>query len=801
MRRKRKRQSTQPPVPRPLPKRPRLKLPDRAQSILGTLARAVLAVYFALIAYPVTYFPIQPGGDPSWAFALNYFHDTELIFGRDVAFTYGPLAYLAIPMDIGANLRQAVFFQLALWLLFCGTVTWLAFVRSAPVPRLLLFALCLFAGRGLFAPASYTGRDFYLSFLVILLLACAILATRWYVFYAIALGLASLLVLIKFSSAIAALSAVFSLPIAYLLYDRRKAVRMGVLALVCAPVLSCALYFLYYPSLESMLRYFRSGLEVSAGYSVAMSLPVSSGPLTAAVLIMICYALLTAALYFAGQSSFCLAFAGLGPLFLEFKHSFVREPSHGNIFFLFVPLLFGAVVLATEVTKKNWWYVGTALLLVAGTWYSQKAYVVSWSALRSGAGLSRAQAIADLWHWPAVHASLAAGTKDALRQDQLPADLVARIGNETVAIFPQEASYAAANHLTYRPFPIFETYSAYTEYLDGWNAASLNDNARAPEFMLLEWDALEDRHPWLSSPAMSVAMYRQYDFDSVYGERLLLRKRKAPRSRELRRVGTSELRVGQPLVVPANTHPLIARIFLRPSLAGQLRAFFFQVPEVNIVLCSDAPKCIFARIAPGVLSGQVPVNFVPKDLAGLEALFRDGRGVEPVNTIVISGPGARYFEARARVELYDTPDTNLEFEATAPPSLGVRGSMGVLDSAKIETLNGIGVFGISERETIDVPENQGFLNVRGFSVDSVSGCPGGPVYIELDGKLYAASFGTERKDVGMVFHRGDSCGFEWQFPAWKLGDTAHLLSIKTLSKTLNGYWEGQRIRFRMIHAE
>ncbi|HKW98285.1 MAG TPA: hypothetical protein VJN43_11175 [Bryobacteraceae bacterium] len=779
------------------------RIPDRLNRTTQIVCRVMLLCYITLISYPVAYFPIQAGGDPSWAFAMNYFHHKGLIFGRDVGFTYGPLAYLAIPMDLGTNLRNGILFQLGLWLILILVAGWAIFVRKLSLISVVLFAVALFGGLRLLNPLTYTGRDFFVSYLVLILLACSILADQWYVFYGIALLLASLLALIKFSTAIAVFGAICLLPASLIFFDRPRALRMGIFGLGGGPLLSCLLYLLYYPSLHSMLRYFVAGFEISSGYSWAMSLPVSVERFEIGCGILVCYALLVAALWFAKQKAFCLAWAGLWPLFVEFKHGFMREPSHEFIFFFFVPLLCGVLALSMDIKLKQKWYVTAALILLLAAWYKSEPGVLSWSVIANGrAGLPRVKALADLWHWEKVRNSLASISSYATRVDRLPPDLLNRISNQSIALFPQEATYAAANPINYRPFPIFQTYTVYTEYLDRRNAECFNNSATGPELILAEWIALEDRHPVLSVPATFTAMYRNYEFDSAYGARLLLQRRKSPLFERLRHVGARDLRMGQPLDLPLDEHPLIARIFLKPSIAGRLRAFLFQVPELNMVLCSDAPRCVFSRMPPGVLPGGVPINFVPEDLAGLEALFRGDPGVEPMHTVVLSGPGAPYFEPVVHVELFDAPDVKLNFAKTAPPGLGSRIDRGQLDSSKIESLNGVGVIGISERETVQVPDLSGFLDVEGWAVDPVSGCPSGPVYAELDGQLYATETGKVRGDIAALFgHRtGTACGFEWKFPAWKLGTAAHTLTIKILSTSQNGYWEGQRIRFAMTSS-
>ena len=104
--------------------------------------RWVLFVYLLMVLCPVRYWPFNLNDwDNTWVFALNYGATHQLVFGRDIDWTSGPLAYLAAPMDIGNNLAAGLFFQAALWIFLCA-ILWDVFFRgSAPLKNLAFFSL------------------------------------------------------------------------------------------------------------------------------------------------------------------------------------------------------------------------------------------------------------------------------------------------------------------------------------------------------------------------------------------------------------------------------------------------------------------------------------------------------------------------------------------------------------------------------------------------------------------------------------------------------------------------------------
>jgi hypothetical protein len=753
-----------------------------------------------LLVCPIRYHFANTGLDASWAVALNLFHVQGVILGRDTSFTYGPLGYLILPMPFGSNLAQGLLFQVAMWLLFVGLLAGFVFFRKIPLYRLVIFALCAIPGADLFYEFGYAGPDFFLALLVLLLMGlCA--GRRWVIFYAVAAGLSALLMLIKISTGINAISTLLLLPLALSLTDRARAWRMAVIGAVITPAFFVLGYLLYYPSLDSLVRYVHSALDISSSYNTAMSLPGGNRELTIAVLMLAAYGLVIVALFWTRQSSFSLAVAGVGSLFLEFKHSFVRQPGHSEILFTLVPLLLALVLLFTDLTHRPRWLVPAAILVLVGIWYSQEAGRISASHIvYSRFGLRNAKAAQRALDYPALQRALEDASKANLAPDRLPAELLAHVGGKPLGVFPWESSYAAANAIDYRPFPALQSYNAATPFLDNWNAEFLG-GARAPDFLLFEWDSIDGRHPLLDVPATSVAMFRQYEAESSYGGRLLLRKRTRPLDGTARLVRSETFGIGQPLRFRDSIHPLFARVYLRFSWLGQLRKFFFRIPEVDILLSSPAGRFAIARVPPGVMPDGIPVNFLPSDLEGARALFADRRVEGPFNDLVFFGPGTADFENPFRAEIYEMPGIELSVKTAPMPDLSALRYLGQLDTARLESLNNTSAVEIPGSEVMELAAKSPVLFVQGWAFDNSARLPASAVLIELDGKLYRANYGDERLDVAALFKSQDLArtGFQWGLPAWKLGRSTHEISLKILSSDRKGYYDvSKKNRFRIV---
>ena len=757
------------------------------------MLRLLLTLYVALTAVTIRYHPISTGLDGAWAYGVNLFAARGLIFGRDVGFTYGPLSYLTLPMNLGSNLAQGIAFQFCVWLLFAGTIVWAALVRRVALAGLTLFAALLFAGLPTFGTLGYAGPDLFAAYTALLLLGCAAVARRWVWPFCAAVTFAALLFLVKCSSAILVWSALLIFAGALSLRDRRKGAQAALLAIVAVP-LACAVgYLLYFPSFDALWCYTRLGFEISSGYSSAMSYPSGDdGPQLALALSLI-YALACVYLLWRKHPGFALCAAMAGPLFLSFKHSFVREPGHSGIFASFFVLTWALIVLFVEVRGRDRWVLATALLLSLGGWLQSENAPALWKrALETSAGLQSASSLASIWRVPAIRRSLDAQVKDELAADKLPPALLQRLGNESTGIFPSELTYAAANPIRYQPFPIAQTYGAYTTFLDNWNAAAVASTG-APSRIVFEWEAIDQRHPLLDVPAMSLELLRRYELDSAYNGVLLLRRRPQPAFQITRQIASTTLRIAEPFRVPDSEQPLIARIHLRYTPGGRFRRFAFRIPEVRVLIHTAAGRTLSARVPPEVLDNGIPLNLLPFDLNDFRTLI-SGQRIDPVQSLTIGGEGARYFEPNVSAELLEISDWTLQ-PAAPPVALHSRGS---LDSIQVETINDTNAAG--RGEVIPIRDRYGFVQIRGWALDGLRGQIAGGVQVLLDGVPYYAQYGTGRPDVAALQHCPEclASGFDWAIAAHELGHQPHVLTFRILHKDGVSYYDTDRaVRFRI----
>jgi hypothetical protein len=619
--------------------------------------KAALALFAFLVLYPLRYHAVEFHFDGLWMAALNYLHTAGVIFGKDIEFTYGPFAYLTLPMPFGTNLEQGIVFQLASWLVFGALLAWLIFRKHTPLINIVIFAICAPAGAQLFRAGPSDGPDYFLEMLVVMLAAASLIGPS--VLYFAAVAIASFLLLIKLSSGIATIGVVLLFPLVLALTDRSRALRLLCIGAIEVSILVPVLFFATGGTASALVRYFRAGLEISAGYSAAMSLVGPSDAIWAALILLVGFAALSAGLFVKRDRAFPVSIAVLPLLFLEFKHSFVRQDGHVEILFRIAPFVLAATLLFADLSLPSLRNVRVralcliAFALIFSPWlYFERGHYYYQDSFWEESPFVRVARIADLTHFAAVKQRLAQESEATLGRGRFPPQLRERIGNHSVAIFPMNVAYAAVNPTRFVYFPVLQAYSAYTPYLDAWDAEFLNDPQRRPDLIVFEWVALDERHPLLDCPQTARALYENYEFDSLYGKVMLLRLRRQALPSTVRYARRMTMTIGQPLSVGKERDSVI-RILLKYTLSGRLADFFFRIPPIYATLSGPNGRSMMHRIPHAVLAGGIAMRLMPADLEDARRLFETGRTATEFDTIAISGPGAEYLERFARVDVYE----------------------------------------------------------------------------------------------------------------------------------------------------
>ncbi len=615
----------------------------------GKLVRIALYLYVVLIACPIRYWPLGSSPEDTWRFALNYAPTQGLAMGRDLIFTCGPLIYLLFPEHLGNNLSQGLLFQTALWLSLATIFADVFFRAGFALRNLALFSFCF----GLAAPLfwfNFLGTENLMlagALILIVIFHLRGSLTR----YLSALVLVGLLPLFKLTAGMVGFTALAGFQVERAIRHRWKAIPEAALAAVVPVALATAVCLYVMPSAKSILLYFRGSVEVMGGFSAAMS---SDGPYIELVSALEATTILVILLWLHAAASPGMArFHALliaVPLFVSFKHGFVRQDLHIVNFFCFVALAIALVSLTISLHGNTVHHVLSLVLLFFIVWQDSVGRQWGMSAVTEPTGVKAARMVRGALRFDRLKHRLDSSVEDFPQGLRIEPELVNLIGNSPIASLSFNFTNLAAAGMQVRLYPLIQRYSGYTPYLDGLNAAWIRD--KGPKFLVFDGLAIDGRHPWAETPAMWLEIYRWYDTRVLGTRNLLLERRAVPRFAALESIGRFRIAFPGELHLPISRDPVFWTMNCPPSIRGRFQRLLFRPKSVYVTVHETGRVTRSARIIPDVLVSPVLGNYLPGTLSQFAAVFQPGENpAYSVDQMVFDGPGSASYSSSCQVEI------------------------------------------------------------------------------------------------------------------------------------------------------
>lgn len=738
-------------------------------------AKVLLLIGIAVHTFNVEYRPITGGLDPSWQYIINYAAQKRLEF----IFTSGPLGFINYPLNIGSNLEIAILVRLLFWICFSGFFSYLVLQNYFPLENVAMFVCLLALG------SSSLSFDYSICFVVLFLLAFTFFSKRWRLCYVLVIGLSALLGLMKLSAVLLAISScAVGICITWFL-DKTKALQAALFTVLGIPLLFSTFYLLYDPSFSRIFVYLRRAYDISSGYNVAMSMTGRPIALWLALGIALAYLLLMLLLRRNGEKSFFLAITFIPALFFAFKHGFVRQDGHETIFFAVSPLILGLIWLFTDLRKPTKW--GVVLLIPAVIPHLfVSGYTTSLSSL---VGLDKFRIMRELISYKKTKEALNAESREFLHLYTLPQDWLQLIGDRAISIFPWETAYAPANNLNYKPFPVIQAYSAYTAPLDAVNASFLENPETAPDFILVEWLAINGRHVLMDVPAMWLSLYKWYDVERQKPPPFpfsLLKRRKMPRFHDFELIEGREYTLGDFIEIPVTDYPVVLKLSMNLNVFGSFSKILFRVPEVTMDIVGTAGHRVY-RIVPDTLVNGLFVNFLPISLRDVYFLTNEHQTTSKIYGIDLSGEGLPLYKKTLHVEFYKIP--GIHICELPPPDLSA-----LLPETSSTELNLESIRRYKPKQSAAIQGSPpSFFIFSGWAVDSHARNTAGGVYLEIDNKLYWTYYGFPRNDVATHFNTPAylASGFQLGILESAIGKGQHTLSLKVLTTDRKAYYRSE----------
>jgi hypothetical protein len=643
-----------------------------ARYVGGAIGLAALSVS-ALYLLPL--WPFMPGAglDLSWVYALNEAVEQGRVFGRDLIFTFGPLASVYSgsfhPATDGLMMIGSAVFALG----FCAAFALLAHPLRHAYAIVLPVFICL-----------AWPRD---SIFLILPLALLLAVTR------VSLPARSPMRLQPSPAAVlgiaAATCAVATEPFikgsfvgvtmlaaglsCLLLLSRDWRAGLGFAILVLCT--SVAAWALTKQPLAALPGFFITQMPVISGYTNAMAM---DGP-RSAVLVYLAGALILSAIFYVevvskiGWRGWVALLGFLWVLFVTFKAAFVREHIliGGGMLLLAayaVSLLSRpkAAVAALVAGIAGWTYLATIVLPPNSSIPSlvMNVFTDKWEATVRGIRTRLADPGRLDRDFAAANATIRA---------EVPLPSV----RGTVDIYPWQLSAIFANGLRWSGRPVFQSYSAYEPSLLADNFAHLR-GASAPDTIFFTFSPIDLRLPAMDDSSSLLQLLASYEVVGYQAPYLELAKRAPeaapPLDEAEKRVIAGTLGTDIPV---EETRPVWASLDLHPTFLGRMRAAVYKLPLLHIVLQLDDGRTVDRRYIAGVgNTGFIlsPYLEEPQDFLSLAAGLEGAPKVVSFRiTTGIRGLWSRRFEVTMTpIRLTPQPGARALVEPPTPAALSQR---------------------------------------------------------------------------------------------------------------------------------
>ncbi|HCA94285.1 MAG TPA: hypothetical protein DEP38_06340 [Cyanobacteria bacterium UBA9226] len=273
----------------------------------------------------------------------------------------------------------------------------------------------------------------------------------------------------------------------------------------------CLFYIIYISLLTAaivytstpLIDYLLGSINISFGYSSAMSLVGSPWQLGLAIsqiiLILIIFYFVLAE---GNIINICLNMSLIFVLFMSFKHGFVRQDIH-TLAFATVTHLIVAIYISKLKRIKAKKFAYSVFIYLFLTWLlfplePTKNY--TYTSVEKFFNLDQFyQKTSVLFNINSYREELNRASLNNLDKVKLPSSIMQILQHKTVDIFPWEVSIAGANDIKWKPRPVFQSYVAYTSFLDLINSESLENNPR--DYIIYQFGSLDGRHPFTYEPA------------------------------------------------------------------------------------------------------------------------------------------------------------------------------------------------------------------------------------------------------------------------------------------------------------
>jgi hypothetical protein len=649
---------------------------------LKKIAKDILFSCLLVIVFCYTISPFQyianESLDPSWSNSYNYFFDNHFQFGNQIAFTYGPLAFLYVKA-FDPNLYWAkLLFTTVLALITC---TGLFYVK-----RNINFSSSIILSIGLIICSQHDSFVFSLQLLLTLtyLFRKTTSVKKDNIYITFLFAIIAFLGFIKFTFWVSGLLLALIFASRYILVRDWRRFSTGILSFF---LFSIFIWLTCNQSLSNFGYFIKNGIEIASGYNDAMSI---SGPLgdvyVALIIIIIIIMVIPLQItknYMKHLDQLLLLLSIFAFTFLSWKHGFVRQDLHKVEFYSFMSfvyaLFFSLNTVQINVNELRIWlktkkiiriFHDEWIVLFTSERLKQTIAVIMIIFSVSALGYSFNH---DLFAKEYIHSKLNdlrntayyvfrpnsavenknrlmlayAQTKENL---QLP-QIKKVVGGDSIDIYNYNQNYIIYNDLNWNPRPVFQSYSAYSSKLLKMNENNLTQTN--PKYILFNNQTIDNRYPLLDDSLWVREVLHQYNPIQQQSGLILMQKSNIQKNTpQLISKKSLEVQLNKPIDINLDNDITYATIDITYNLLGKVRALFYKPTEIYLTIKLTNGQEKSFRIVPGMT--KEPFLLSPLN-ENNDDIMQTMTGINPkiVKSINIQSPnGDKFINNNAEVTLY-----------------------------------------------------------------------------------------------------------------------------------------------------
>lgn len=570
--------------------------------VLWKILAILLAVFmlnFPFVQYPelVTGGPTWLGLDVSWQVTLNYALVHDWVWGKDIIYTYGPLGFLATRFSLGISRWVYLLFDL---FVVCNFYFIFKDFIAAAANRIIAILIIFFTA--LTVNANHAGD---ISWVIMLFIYYWLYKSYKEPEISSFIWMGVNIVLCFYIKLNAGLIGVLFLGahlVNLLLFKRITIVK-------AVSVFGSVLLVTYLASLLLHVHlpgYINGAFEIIKGYNDVMYLEINSFDRYENIVSFLFYGLLTVfavyAVYLIMQrktSQVFFVLISVAYIFLLRKQAAIRNDVSHYVEFI----EYGSLILLVgnmQMVHQKW---NKAILFLSLLLVGISLYFAS---EQEGKSLDKALAKRYGSFGSYVSAFISYNEKRTIYQSRkryIPKRIINKIGNATVDVFPWDSEYIIENRLNYTPRPVFQSFSAYTEQLQNINYEKYR--LSAPEFIIYDYDAIDQRYPFNDDLSINLFICKNYTFADSFSSngrwRVLLQKKEAvmPLSMTQGKVVATRLKTN----IPATTKAM--KIEVKETFAGKLQSLFYRAQAIRLQMNMKSGVSVLYRTSKELLKAGI----------------------------------------------------------------------------------------------------------------------------------------------------------------------------------------------------